>query len=115
MEFDEHTPNYTASMDSRIYRQQRGVFHFSVVKPYHPNDDEQFPGRAHAKPAPILIDDEKEWEVEAILDFRERHGRGQFLVKWKVYPTSVNSWEPVEGLENAEDLVQAWWADNMPG
>ena len=56
------------------------MFHCSMVKPYHPNDDERFPGRAHAKPAPILIDDEKEWEVEAILDFRERHCRGQFLV-----------------------------------
>jgi len=21
----------------------------------------------------------------------------------------------VEGLENAEELVQAWWTDNMPG
>ena len=91
------------------------MFHCSVVKPYHPNDDEQFPGRAYAKPAPILIDDEKEWEVEAIRDFRERHGRGQFLVRWKGYPTSENSWEPVEGLENAEALVQAWWMDNMPG
>jgi len=36
-------------------------------------------------------------------------------VKWKGYPNSENSWEPVEGLESAEDLVQAWWTDNMPG
>ena len=88
---------------------------FSVVKPYNPNDDERFPDRAHAKPAPILIDDEKEWEVETILDFRERRGRGPFLVKWKGYLASENSWEPVEGLENAEGLVQPWWTDNMPG
>jgi len=57
IEFDEHTQNYTVSMDSRIYRRQRGVFHSSVGNPYHPNDDERFPGRAHTKPAPILIDD----------------------------------------------------------
>jgi len=36
-------------------------------------------------------------------------------VKWKGYPNSENSLEPLEGLENAEDLVQAWWTDNMPG
>ena len=114
MEFDEHRQNYTVSIDSQIYRRQRGVFHCSVLKPYHLNDDEQFPGRAHAKPAPTLIDDE-EWEVEAILDFRERHSRGQFLVRWKGYPTSENSWEPVEGLENAEDLVQGRWMDNRSG
>jgi len=59
-EFDEHTQNYTVSMDSRIYRRQKGVFHYSVVKPYQPNYDERFPGRAHTKPAPLLIDDEKE-------------------------------------------------------
>ena len=46
VEYDEHTQNYTVSMDSRIYRRQRGVFHCSVVKPYHSNDDERFPGRA---------------------------------------------------------------------
>jgi len=38
-------------------------------------------------------------------------------VKWKGYPNRENSWEPVEGLENAEHLpvVQAWWTDHMAG
>jgi len=115
IQFDQHTQNYTVSMALRIYRRQRGVFHSSVVKPYHPNADERFPGRAQTKLAPSLIDNEKGWEVETILNQRTRHGRGQFLVKWKGYPNSKNSWEPVEGLENAEDLVQAWWTDNMLG
>jgi len=115
IEFDEHTQNYTVSMDSRIYRLQKGVFHCSLIKPYPPNDKEQFPGRVHTKPAPILIDNEKEGDVETILDHRTRHGRGQFLGKWKRYPNSQNSWEQVEGLENAEDLVEAWWTENMPG
>jgi len=73
-------------MDSRIYRRQRGVFHYSVVKPYHPNDDQRCPGRAHTNPASILIDDEKEWEVETILDHRMRHCRRECLVKWKGCP-----------------------------
>ena len=115
LEFDDHTQNYTVSMDSRMYRRQRGVFHCSVVKPYHQNDDDRFPGRAHAKPAPILVNEQQEWEVETILDHRTRYGRGQFLVKWKGYPSSENSWEPLEGLGNAADMVQAWWTDNMPG
>jgi len=115
IEFDEQTQKYTVSMDSRIYRRQKGVFHCSVVKPYHPNDNERFPGRAHTKPAPILIDNEKESDVETILDHQTRHGREQCLVKWKGYPNGENSWAPVEGVENAEDLVQAGWTDNMPG
>jgi len=90
IEFDEHTQNYRVSVDWRIFRQQRGVFYCSVVKPYHPNDDKRFPIRAHTKPAPILINNEKEWEVETIFDNRTRHGRDQFLVKWKGYPESEN-------------------------
>jgi len=36
-------------------------------------------------------------------------------VEWKGYPNRENSLKPVEGLENAEDLLQVWWTDNMPG
>ena len=36
-------------------------------------------------------------------------------MKWKKYANSENSWEPVEGLENAGGPVQAWWTYNMPG
>jgi len=115
VKFDKLTQNYTVSMNSRIYRHQRGVFHCSVVKPYHSNHHQRFPGRAHAKLALILIDDDQEWQAETILHPRTRYVRGQFLVKWKGYPNSENSWKPVEELKNVEDLVQAWWTGNMPG
>ncbi len=49
---------------------------------------------------PDLIEGEQEFEVEKILDAQPR-GRGRkmhFLVKWKGYPTSDNSWEPRENL-----------------
>ena len=36
-------------------------------------------------------------------------------MKWKGYHNGENSWEPVEGVKNAEDLVQGWWTDNLPG
>ena len=36
-------------------------------------------------------------------------------MKWKEYPNSENSREPVEGLEHTKDLVQAWRIDNMAG
>jgi len=79
IEFDEPTQNLTVSMLWRIYRWERGVFHYSGVEAYHPNDNERLPGRAHIKLAPILIHNQKEWEVETILDDRTRHGRGQFM------------------------------------
>ena len=36
-------------------------------------------------------------------------------MKWAGYPSSENSWKPVEGLEHAREMVQAWWTENMPG
>ena len=68
-------------MDARMYHRKEAVFHCSVVKLYKENDDEQFPERANIKPAQILINEQPEWEVEAILDYREHYGQGQFLVK----------------------------------
>jgi len=50
-----------------------------------------------------------------VLNHHECYGKALFLVKWKGYPNSNNSWKPLECSENAMDLVQAWWTDNMPG
>jgi transposase InsO family protein len=115
LKYDEHTWNYTVKMYARMYRRTEAVFNSDVVKPYKEKHDEKFSGRANVRPAPIPINDESEWEVEAILDYRLRYGRGQFLVSWKGYPSSENSWEPIEGLRNAEDMIQEWWTDNMTG
>jgi len=50
----------------------------------------------------ILIKQEPELEVETSMDYREGYGRGWFLVKWKDYPASKNSWKLIEGLEHGE-------------
>src|SRR6266702_2359730 len=58
------------------------------------------------RPPPDLIEGEQEFEVEKILDAQPR-GQGRkmhFLVKWKGYPMSDNSWEPRENL-HADRLI----------
>jgi len=115
LDYDEQTQNYTVKMDSKIYRSKEAVFHCAMVKKFFPHDNGRFPRRTHGKPVPILVDEMPEWEVEEVMDHRECYGKAQFLLKWNGYSNSDNGWEPLKCLENAIDLVQAWWTDNMPG
>ena len=51
--------------------------------------------------------------MEKIIDAQPR-GRGHkmhFLVKWKGYPTSDNSWEPQENL-HADELIEEFYKRN---
>ena len=49
---------------------------------------------------------EEEFEVEAIVGHKMECGKNKFLVKWKGYPTSENSWEPLQNLRNAWELIE---------
>ncbi len=73
------------------------MFHANLIMPYKEMELHR-PNFTH--PPPDLIEGEQEFEVKKILDAQPR-GQGckmHFLVKWKGYPTSDNSWEPRENL-----------------
>ena len=50
-----------------------------------------------------------EYEVEAIIAHRQadRRGRGarEYLVRWKNFDASEDTWEPPGNLENAEEIL----------
>jgi hypothetical protein len=57
-------------------------------------------------------EEENEFEVEKILKRRSDQGRHQeFLVKWKGYPTSENTWEPEENLINCQQKLEDYWKE----
>ncbi len=67
------------------------VFHINLLTQYK---ETEFHGPNYSRPAPDLVDNEKEYKVEKILDSRQfgRRHKLQYLVKWKGYPDLDNKW-----------------------
>jgi Chromo (CHRromatin Organisation MOdifier) domain len=82
------------------------VFHVSLLRAYsHPNSvDHRI--LMLLPPEPSTIENHTEYEVERILDVRTRRHHKEYLVKWTGYPEHDASWEPVENVANANELVK---------
>jgi hypothetical protein len=62
---------------------------------------------------PLGVDaDEKEWAVESIIGKREVDGVVEYRVRWIGFSENDATWEPLEHLENAADLVSSFEAHN---
>ena len=49
---------------------------------------------------------EAEYEVESVVSKRDTgDGKVEYLVKWKGYNASDNTWEPVENLEYSQEII----------
>ncbi|MEI6371517.1 MAG: reverse transcriptase domain-containing protein [Nostocales cyanobacterium ELA608] len=86
------------------------VINVSQLKRYQ-DGSTAFPDRPIdvTRPPAVATEDSgaPEFEVERIVDHRKAGRRKiiQYLVKWKGYPMSESTWEPVESLDGALDLV----------
>jgi hypothetical protein len=76
------------------------VFHISLLEP----TKGETPVAMQTELQPL--EDTEDYEVEEILDMRNTtKGQQEYLVKWKSYDESENSWEPTRNL-NCDYLVK---------
>ena len=82
------------------------VFHNSLLKPYKETSAH---GPNFECPSPEIVGGEEgHYEIELILASRPTRNRKstQYLVKWKGYPASENSWIPAKELTHAKELLE---------
>ena len=77
------------------------MFHACLLTPYKTTE---LHGDNKTNPPPDLIEGNEEYEVEAILTHQTYKNRQtHYLIKWKGYNSSENTWEPELNLLNAEE------------
>lgn len=81
------------------------VFHASLLTPYHENPAH---GSNYLRPPPDLISGEEQYEVEAIVNHKRSNSGMKYLVKWKRYPSSDNTWQTVNDLKDAPQILTAY-------
>ena len=75
------------------------VFHISLLEPAPANSELQ---------DQVEVEDEPEFEVEAILAERQQGQQTEYLVKWKGYDHAENTWEPTEHLTNSSQALEEY-------
>ncbi|KAJ0243731.1 Chromo domain-containing protein LHP1 [Hirschfeldia incana] len=58
--------------------------------------------------------DEGFFEIEAIRRKRVRKGKVQYLIKWRGWPETANTWEPKENLQSIADVIDAFEGSLKP-
>jgi len=87
------------------------VFHVDRFRRYHPSPGELGP-RTPAKPAPVIIEEEEEYVVEAIMEHRKHNNRMEYLLQWQGYPREDWTWEPESNLAHCKEILKKYKRDH---
>ena len=79
------------------------VFHVFNLKRFHWSKEFE---RQERPPSLIVVNGEKEYELVAILRYKDKAAQQLYLVIWKGYPITEASWEPKLHLQSAALILE---------
>ena len=88
------------------------IFHNSLISPYNETPAH---GPNFTRPPPEIVwGEDDHYEVESVLQSRLTPNKkgAQYLIKWKGYPSSENSWLPASQMKSASTLVHQFHFKN---
>jgi hypothetical protein len=99
--------NYKLRLPQGMSR-MHDIFHVSILEKFHPNHIEE---RKLNKTPPVIIDNEKEYEIESILDSRVVRKQLEYLIDWKGYGIDERCWVKQRDI-HAPDLIREFHEKN---
>ena len=81
------------------------IFHVHLL--WLTQENSQY-GKFLERSPPKIISGEEEWEVEDIIDSRNKNGVKEFLVHWKGYPETERTWELEMNITNAKQILKTY-------
>ena len=82
-----------------MYGRLHRTFPISLLEPYSRKIGEKLPG-------PIDLNEKNRFLVKSIRKERVSKGESRFLIKWLGYLKHENTWEPLNYLDECEDLIE---------
>ena len=92
-------------LDLPASMQQHPVFHVSLLQKDRPRAADMLPTENWEA---VNQQQGPEYEVEYLMDSRGSGEQEEFLVKWRGFPETEATWEPISHLTNSRDLVRAF-------
>jgi hypothetical protein len=83
---------------SSIMKNIHDVFHVSLLTFANDKNDETS--------SLIWVENEKQWEIEKIVDRRVKNSKTSYLIKWLEYSHSNNEWVKEEHMSNVKKIIE---------
>jgi len=110
---DKHGPSSFELELPASWSRLHPVFNEALLTPFTPPST-PLQVADSTPPPPIIVDDEPEYEVEAIVGHKTMRKRKFYKVHWTGYPSCDDTWEPLANLDHAKAAIAEYEASLSP-